>query len=96
MSKNFEGKVFVIMGASSGQSVATARLLSVHRTTVMLGGSRTDRAQSLVDELTGSGAPSSIWNVRRTIGAMAGSAAIWPYCISDAIRYRRLAKDRMV
>ncbi len=40
MSKNIEGKVVVITGASSGLGEATARLLSAQGTSVVLGGQR--------------------------------------------------------
>ncbi len=55
MSNNIEGKVVVITGASSGLGEATARLLSAQRPSVVLGARRTDRIQSLADELTGNG-----------------------------------------
>ncbi len=55
MSKNIEGKVVVITGASSGLGEATARLLSAQGASVVLGARRIDRIQSLADELTGSG-----------------------------------------
>jgi NADP-dependent 3-hydroxy acid dehydrogenase YdfG len=55
MSKNIEGKVVVITGASSGLGEATARLLSTQGASVVLGARRVDRIQSLADELTGSG-----------------------------------------
>jgi NADP-dependent 3-hydroxy acid dehydrogenase YdfG len=55
MSKNIEGKVVVITGASSGLGEATARLLSAQGASVALGARRIDRIQSLADELTGSG-----------------------------------------
>ncbi len=55
MSKNIEGKVVVITGASSGLGEATARLLSAQGASVVLGARRVDRIQSLADELTGSG-----------------------------------------
>ena len=41
--------------ASNGLGEATARLLSAHGATVVLGARRVDRLQSLADELTGSG-----------------------------------------
>jgi NADP-dependent 3-hydroxy acid dehydrogenase YdfG len=39
MSKDIEGKVVVITGASSGLGEATARLLSAHNASVVLGSS---------------------------------------------------------
>ncbi|MEH2328692.1 SDR family oxidoreductase [Nostoc sp.] len=55
MSNNIEGKIVVITGASSGLGEATARLLFAQGASVVLGARRTDRIQSLVDELSGSG-----------------------------------------
>ncbi len=55
MSKNIEGKVVVITGASSGLGEATARLLSAQGASVVLGARRIDHIQSLADELTSSG-----------------------------------------
>jgi NAD(P)-dependent dehydrogenase (short-subunit alcohol dehydrogenase family) len=55
MSTNIEGKVVVITGASSGLGEAAARLLSAEGASVVLGARRTDRIQSLADELTGKG-----------------------------------------
>lgn len=55
MSKNIEGKVVVITGASSGLGEATARLLSAQGASVVLGARRVDRIQSLADELTNNG-----------------------------------------
>ena len=45
----------VITGASSGLGEAAARLLSAQGATVVLGARRSDRLQSLADELSGSG-----------------------------------------
>ncbi len=55
MSNNIEGKVIVITGASSGLGEATARFLSAQGASVVLGAQRTDRIESLADELTSSG-----------------------------------------
>ncbi len=55
MSNGIREKVVVITGASSGLGEATARLLSANGATVVLGARRTDRLQSLVAELAGSG-----------------------------------------
>ncbi len=55
MSKNIEGKVVAITGASSGLGEATARLLSAEGATVVLGARRVDRIQSLAGELTDRG-----------------------------------------
>jgi NADP-dependent 3-hydroxy acid dehydrogenase YdfG len=55
MSNNIEGKVVVITGASSGLGEATARHLSAHGASVVLGARRADRIQSLADELTSRG-----------------------------------------
>src|SRR6266478_5120189 len=52
MNNNIEGKVIVITGASSGLGEATARLLSAHGATVVLGARRTDRIHSLAEEFT--------------------------------------------
>ncbi len=52
---NIEGKVVVITGASSGLGEAAARMLSAEGATVVLGARRTDRIQSLADELTKNG-----------------------------------------
>lgn len=54
-SNNIAGKVVVITGASSGLGEATARLLSAQGASVVLGARRTERIQSVADELTRSG-----------------------------------------
>lgn len=51
MSKNIEGKVVVITGASSGLGEATARLLSSEGATVVLAARRSDRIEALANEL---------------------------------------------
>jgi NADP-dependent 3-hydroxy acid dehydrogenase YdfG len=50
------GKVVVITGASSGLGEAAARHLAARGATVALGARRADRLQTLVDDLTASGA----------------------------------------
>lgn len=55
MNNNIAGKVVVITGASSGLGEATARLLAAEGATVVLGARRSDRIQSLANELTASG-----------------------------------------
>jgi NADP-dependent 3-hydroxy acid dehydrogenase YdfG len=55
MSRNIEGKIVVITGASSGLGEATARLLSAEGAIVVLGARRAERIKSLADELTGNG-----------------------------------------
>jgi len=50
---NIEGKVVAITGASSGIGEATARLLAERGAKVVVGARRTDRLQTLVDEIAG-------------------------------------------
>ena len=59
MNNNIEGKVIVITGASSGLGEATARLLSAHGATVVLGARRADRIHSLAEEFTRRGGKDS-------------------------------------
>jgi NADP-dependent 3-hydroxy acid dehydrogenase YdfG len=55
MSKNIEGKVVIITGASSGLGEATARHLSAQGATVVLAARRTNRINSLADEINDNG-----------------------------------------
>ena len=55
MSKNIDGKVIVITGASSGVGEASACLLSSQGATVVLGARRAERIQALADVLNGKG-----------------------------------------
>lgn len=54
-NNSIAGKIVVITGASSGLGEATARLLSEQGASVVLGARRTERIQSVADELTRSG-----------------------------------------
>jgi NADP-dependent 3-hydroxy acid dehydrogenase YdfG len=56
MSNTIAGKVVVITGAGSGLGEAAVRLLSEQGATVVLGVGRTERIQSLADDLTRKGA----------------------------------------
>lgn len=55
MSSEFEGRVVVITGASSGLGEAAARFLAARGARVALGARRVDRIRALADELTRSG-----------------------------------------
>jgi NADP-dependent 3-hydroxy acid dehydrogenase YdfG len=55
MSRNIQGKVVVITGASSGLGEAAARHLSAEGAIVALGARRADRIESLATELTAKG-----------------------------------------
>lgn len=52
MSENITGKVIVITGASSGMGAAAARHLAAKGASVVLGARRTERIETLVDEIT--------------------------------------------
>ena len=55
MGNDFEGKIVVITGASSGLGEAAARFLAARGASVALGARRVDRIRALADELTRGG-----------------------------------------
>jgi NADP-dependent 3-hydroxy acid dehydrogenase YdfG len=55
MSKNIEGKVVVVTGASSGLGEATARHLAGLGASVVLGARRTDKLDAIVKDITAAG-----------------------------------------
>ncbi|OYW15308.1 MAG: oxidoreductase, partial [Planctomycetales bacterium 12-60-4] len=55
MNDNIAGKVVVITGASSGLGEATAKLLAKNGAIVVLGARRTERIESLAEELNKAG-----------------------------------------
>jgi NADP-dependent 3-hydroxy acid dehydrogenase YdfG len=55
MSKNIEGKVVVITGASSGLGEASARHLAASGAKVVLGARRTDRLETIAGEIRAAG-----------------------------------------
>jgi len=55
MSKNIEGKVVVITGASSGLGESTARYLAKLGATVVLGARRKDRLDAVVKDIEADG-----------------------------------------
>ena len=55
MSKNIEGKIIVITGASSGLGEASARHLAAAGATVVLGARRVERIEALANELSKGG-----------------------------------------
>ncbi|QPF87591.1 SDR family oxidoreductase [Bradyrhizobium genosp. L] len=55
MTEGIKDKIVVVTGASSGLGEATARLLSAHGATVVLGARRADRLQGLAKDLEARG-----------------------------------------
>jgi len=55
MSRNIEGKVVVITGASSGLGESTARHLAKLGATVVLGARRKDRLDAIVKDIEAAG-----------------------------------------
>ena len=55
MSRNIEGKIVVITGASSGLGKSTARHLAKLGTTVALGARRTNRLDAIVKDIQTAG-----------------------------------------
>lgn len=55
MSKNIEGKVVVITGASNGMGEAAAKHLAQLSAAVVLGARRADRIEKLAKEIIGKG-----------------------------------------
>lgn len=55
MSENIKGKVVIITGASSGIGEATAKLLASKGAKVVLGARRTEKLETIVDEITKAG-----------------------------------------
>ena len=55
MSRNIEGKIVVITGASSGLGKSTARHLAKLGTTVVLGARRTNRLDAIVKDIQTAG-----------------------------------------
>ena len=55
MSRNIEGKIVVITGASSGLGESTARHLAKLRATVVLGARRTNRLDAIVKDIQTAG-----------------------------------------
>jgi NADP-dependent 3-hydroxy acid dehydrogenase YdfG len=60
MTQGIQDKVVVITGASSGLGEATARHLSAHGASAVLGARREDRIRALARELTSKGGRRSL------------------------------------